>query len=266
MKYIIWLIAFFTAACTYEHNFYPVEEDNSVMTTKRTKDGWQAAGQLSQQDSTKQFSLQADFPESGSYTVEFSIEQALTSTAPRGQLRGLTYAEIVWSVEGNDVRRTVAVYNGLSVTGVAQAVKITLYDASTTGAGRLYNASMVVAKGTRASTENPPIYEVGPNAASPLGPIWVVAAGATQDVPVPLNIGVKSVGIVVANQSLTPIPDQGVQVEQRNGGGIRKYYDPRQVYWVPLSPGVDTIRLRNNLPGPDPADRVVFAISWGVDG
>ena len=269
MKHILLFLLALTAACV-ERNYYQDDQDDqgdaSTM-IREHKDGWQAGGELTQNDPITDFSLQANFPESGAYTVQFTVEQAISSTAARGQLRGMTYADITWTVEGQQVRRTVAVYNGLSVTGVAQAVKVRLYDASPAGdAGRKYNAFAVCARGTRASTENPPIYEVGVSASAPLGPVEVVQVGTFATVPVPLNIGVKSVGVVVINQDGTAIPDQGAVVEQRNGGAIRKAYDPRQVYWVPLSPGVDTIRLKNNMPGVDPANRLAFSVTWGIDG
>jgi hypothetical protein len=220
--------------------------------------GWSTSGIMVQDASPNQLSLQVVFPSAGNYTAQFRIAPH-SSTVLQGTR---VLAEITWVVEGNWVTRKVHIADGTSITGTGQGCKIVLSDDSlelpVVGTTVTYLAQIQIAKGTRATTENPPIREP---AAAFTGALTIAAAG-TSDVPVPTESGLTSVCVLVASTPGLPLLDQSVQVQQISSTGTTfKIYDPRQMAWVPLSVGADTIRIVNNS-GVEIRATVIF----GVDG
>jgi len=208
--------------------------------------GWSASGNLIMTDHLKDVTLQAVFPVSTDYTIEFSKRDGQGST---------TLAEIVWSVEGNSVRRVVDVFNGQSVTGVGQGVRIRIFDNTVDKPASTYTVSVQVAPGTRGTFVNPPYREAG---------FATIAGGAIFVLTdIPLDTGIHSIAILISSAGGVPIPDQSLQIKHIDSSGptTLRQYDPRQWFWVPIAPGTDRIGIENFNAFP-----VNFSITLGVDG
>lgn len=236
--------------------------------------GWAAFGKLQSGNPNSQIPLQAVFPDSADYTVEFGMEMPDVSAYP-----GIVAAEatIIWSVEGNFVSRRVTVGNGVSVTGVGQGCRVVISDKSTGGPGLEYVVSAQVSKGSRGTTQQPPTLIPGPPIVLPgtstvIGPGNVlVAPGDAVEFAVPEDAGVVSVFITAYPEPTSippPIIPPGAAVVTHNAGGVggqTKYYDPI-VYnkWVPVAAGTSIIVVSNQQAGGAPG--IIFSVTFGIDG
>jgi hypothetical protein len=215
--------------------------------------GWSASGSLFTMDVDKTVHFQADFPDSGPYTLQFTI------TVPPGFVGDASaVAEIDWKVEGNWVHRTISVSNGASISGTAEACKVLLRDADQSGfANQEYQVSVQLAMGTRAVTQQPP-YLTYPG-------VIIVPANNTVDIDVPQNIGVTNTWVNVWNAvGVDPAFLAGTTwVIERVGTGLAtgKMYDPLSPRWVPIVPGTTRLGL-SNLNG----TIAYFSVVFGIDG
>lgn len=239
--------------------------------------GWSASGTLAT-GAPDTVTLQAVFPQSDDYTVEFSFVPPIDSAGGDIIEAAFPVATIVWSVEGNSVRRQVNVVNGMSVTGVGQAVRIVISDETPGGTGESYQVSVQVAKGTRGSTRIQPFLVAESSAdGTQAAPFFVGPGGPTfLDIAIPQDAGIQDVFITVA--PVASFGPGGTPVSLVPGsilvwhvdsvsGNFYAQYDPTIFagVWVPISPGADTIRLINNAPvltGPN----AQFMVYFGVDG
>lgn len=195
-----------------------------------------------------------EVPDPGNYTVQFNVTDS-NDLGTSGDFV-LPRAEIVWSVGGNSVRRVIDCTDGASISGTAEGVAVNVYDDSNITLSTVvpYTVSIQVAKGTRPSVEQPPIYSL---------PIILLGVDATADVVIPEDIGAISLAAVVVPSAIgTAIPDYSIRVQQQAGTTIRKMYDPRQEFWVPLIGGVNRISLRS---GPT-APATEWQLTLGIDG
>lgn len=224
-------------------------------TALNQKKGWSVSGDLIAGKSDAGIALQANFEnEPGNYTVQFGVTYPPTDQS--GNII-TAQAEIVWTVEGNDVRRLVNIANGMSVTGTAQAVKVTMRDSTTLGGGKQpfpYPVSAQVVKGSRPSVEHPPFLYANS---------IVVFNGSNADFTIPQNAGISSVQVYVKPEPVgINIPLGQLTVYHITGAlGVINGYDPREVSWVPIAPGSEKIRVQN-----DSAGLVRFSTVWGIDG
>jgi hypothetical protein len=215
--------------------------------------GWSASGSLFTMDVDKTVHFQADFPDSGPYTLQFSI------IVPPGFVGDASaVAEIDWKVEGNWVHRTISVSNGASISGTAEACKVLLRDADQSGfANQEYQVSVQLAMGTRGNNQQPPIL-------TREGVVPVPALGIV-DIDVPQGVGVIATWVNVWNAvGIDPAFLAGsTWVTERVGTGFAtaKIYDPLSPRWVPIAPG--TVRLGlQNLNG----TIAYFQVIFGIDG
>jgi hypothetical protein len=208
------------------------------------KQGWQVSSTLSLYNRTTVPSLQADFKVAGAYTVQFDT----------GALFGRTEADIVWSVEGATVRRTVSVAKGVEISGVGQGVKVTLRDVTVFTVAvpeTAYAVSAQVAPGTRANTRIPPL----------LWPVGVSLTGLPMSVTVPKDCGVIGYRLYGATGVAGVITPLRVIVDpQGNGFSYGAYlWDDIQDY-IPLPPGVDTIAFNESVAGNVSSAQISFVI------
>jgi hypothetical protein len=227
--------------------------------------GWSATGSLFTFNPTRRVTLQANFPNSEDYTVQFNVDYPPIPAPPPGWNPITTEATIVWSVEGNSVRRRVSVCNGVSVTGVGQACRVEIMDTTIqlAGAGAPknveYPVSVQVAPGTRAPIQQPPTLS---RLTSPNGYI-VVPAGTFTIVPIPQDAGAVSVYVAVRiTPSLPVVPEGQALVSQELPGIIVRSYDARTFEWVPLAPGATQIRFDNFTA----AQTMSISVVFGIDG
>ncbi len=239
-----------------------------VGSTLQEKRGWGTSGKLITGHPEKMVSMQANFPDPGSYTIEFSKDNPGGSNEP-------IFAEalITWAVEGNYVTRRVNIADGVSVTGVAQAVKIIMTDATSSLFGApnntTYGVACQVARGVRGSNKQPPT--LVPTTFVPIGSpqgaggagFYEVVAGQQLFVALPTDAGIISLYTVVSAGA--PLTEFQPMVSLLNNGFILKQYDPRDYPdWVPTTPGCDQIRLDNNVGG---GGQVInFGLTFGIDG
>jgi len=213
--------------------------------------GWSQAGKLITNNSDQKVTLQAQFPKSDVYTVQFGIGRVPVFSAR-------TVAEITWSVAGNRVVRRMTPNSGGSISGRAEAVKVELIDVTDAfNAGQEYDASILVSPGVRASTANPPTL------IDPFDGI-IVAPATTQSVPIPQGVGVVS-ALVVQKVAIggAPIPAGEISVEQFDGVTSLLIYDPRDYTdFVPIVASADSLVLGNF----NAVTAVRFSIIWGIDG
>lgn len=221
-------------------------------TPLNTKKGWQSFGKLTGGQANPTVQCQAEFKETGTYTVQFSIEPA--ANAPVQAI-----ATITWFTEGNNIVRQMSVYNGASISGVGQGVKVKIEDITTAAAGLgvVYPVSCSVAKGLRANIQQPPILQ---------GPSFVVTPGTSGlAIAVPQGVGVVSayVSVISADAPPVPITDQDFWVSMFNGVTRLRTYNPRDFQWVPLVPGTVVLEMIDNDTG---AKTFAGTVTFGIDG
>lgn len=229
-----------------------VRGEDTMITARTASGGWSQNGKLTDLDPMGAVTLQANFPEAGAYSVQFAIDD------PDGA-QVLTEAVIQWSVEGNTISRRVSVVNGVTVSGVGQAVRISVKDVDPPQMGVVsqgtYGVSIQVSKGTRAASSQAPILTAfNPVNGSQAFLVPTGGLGTAVTVPVPNDAGAIAVGVTVAYQSFaippngTPIPETVPMVLQRTASDFAKSYDPRDPgsFWVPLATGCKEILLANN--------------------
>ncbi len=214
--------------------------------------GWAQSGILTSQNTDKQVSLQVNFPRSSNYTVEFGV------TLPAGAVkRRKTEALITWTVNGNFVTRRVNVNNGVSVTGVGEAVRVVMKDAGSGIAGVDYVVGVSVAPGSRGGNKQPPTLVPAANS------VANVANAGTADVAIPTDSG--AISFFVAAVPNAPQVMTGGMVTATLldlvGGVVLGIVDAQKADWIPIVPGADTIRLTNNA-----GANVTFFVMLGIDG
>lgn len=222
---------------------------------QKAVDGWQQSGTLTTGNDQKSVSMQANFPESGYYTVQFAV------VPPVGIAGGLNSFEAIavidWRVEGASVRRKVSVGNGVSISAPAQGVGVTVNDDTVTAtAGNDYTVQIQVARGSRPNPGYPVTFV--DNFLESLGP------GASFVYDVPQNAGVTSVQIAAGLTTLQVPGVQGVVIEIKNSiGTLLKFYDlATYPDFVPLPPSAATVTVTSLLA----AGTYGIQATWGIDG
>ena len=238
-------------------------------TTRGPKNGWGQAGKLLTGNPQSQVTMQAQFDEPGTYTVQFSKADNPASNNPI-----FTVAIITWSVEGHFLTRKVNVADGVSVSGVGQAVRVQLNDATPnnlgTPTGEEYDVSVQVARGVRGTNKQPPIL-IGGESVPPSsvgsggnGGLYTVLNGGTAVIPIPTGSGVISVYVTVAAAPPAPAPiaEMAVLANLNYAGLAFKMWDPRDFPdWVPIVPGTNSISLVNTS-----GQTTVWSVAFGIDG
>lgn len=222
--------------------------------------GWAQGGQLTPGANNPLNAMAVGGLPAGNYTIQFNVSDPNTSVnlTPGDIIRAR--ATITWKVNGNPVIRVVDVGNGVSVTGVAEAIDVQLQDVSSTSAGtpillrgRPYTVTITCAPGTRPSVEQPPTVAL---------PQTNLAAGATKNFDVP--IGAISVFVAVFPAVVgSPIGAYQIQVNQLAINTSLKLYDPRQTDWVPLIPGTTQIGIAADAALPTDTE---IQVTFGIDG
>jgi hypothetical protein len=261
MKYLaglgLWaLLATLALGCTYNVE----DSDMTGRLQKASGGGWSKSGTLLVGVPGTKQSMQADFPNSDNYTVQFGIN---TDKVPATFVHAIeAEALITWSVAGNDLTRRVSIGNGVSVMGTGQAVKVVMMDATQLGGGPVpgfeYDVSVQVAPGTRGNVLQPPVLNPSPSFFAAVPP------GGIINVPIPQDAGVISVYVSVMSVAGIPIPENNVIVSHNKGPLTTfRVYDPRTFEWVPVAAGTTSIIIVNSFPSLPGID---IAVAFGIDG
>jgi hypothetical protein len=216
---------------------------------------WSASGILHTANVNDVVTLQADFEESGPYTLQFSVDAENVPT----DVNPIAYID--WKVEGNWVHREITLISGTSISGTAEAVRVLIRDHQEAGAGDEYRVSVQLAKGTRPNIQQPAMYA---RQSGELIPAAALGAAGVLDVPVPQGIGVVSIyasvsHIVGAGPVL--IPAQTVIGLGLGSFGYTMQFDPTQPFWYPLPVTTGIVRFVNSN-----AFAVDVTITYGIDG
>lgn len=245
-------------------------------TTFGVKTGWGQSGTLTAGDRTKQVTMQAEFPETGSFTAQFDKDGPLLTI---NEDPIMPEALITWVVEGHIVTRRITVGDGASITGVGQAVKIQMTDATTSTnlpspvTPTDYGVSVQVARGVRGASKQPPtlvLHDIIPSATSVAnllsfgGGTFGLAAHSFVSIVVPPDAGATMLYITAIATSGTPTLAAGdilVTQELGIGAGGKEYDAFNYLDWVPLNPGVTDILITNNS-----AQSFLVTATLGIDG
>jgi len=246
-------ITFLFLACTYNETDVGKDGGIDMHWTKSV------TGTLISKQNGK-FQLQESFHEApGNYTAQFLVSKQLGALVT-------PVAQILWSAGGNTSPRLVSVFDGLAITGFCEHVTINVSDVTDpieVAPPSQYDVTVLVGRGVRASISQPPIYQtyITFNGATILGAIFLTA-GSTFDIVMPQNAGVNS---VMVTASIIPVAGiitaADCVVEQHTVTRAVKNYFPNDYDFVPISPQVSFIRLKN-LSGVD----IELSITWGIDG
>ena len=253
--------------------------------------------------SSPPFSFQQALPDAGNYTVQFRVS-AQTAIDGSNSLGNITpTARIQWSIGGNTVQRIISVYDGASLTGVGDHVRVDLYDETDpadvpSGYEQKYLVAVTVSEGERGTNKQPPTYTtyIVDNENIHFG-LAYVTSGNYVTVKVPKDAGVISVFVTAYGhvpgvsmhpemavkeygplgpdlkapplRLLPPVPivltEAQVSVTHLTGdNSILRQYDPRDYDWVPVPPQCDYIALNNT--DTDSTSIITFAVTFGIDG
>ena len=177
--------------------------------------------------------------------------------------------EILWTIGGNTQRRLVSIYDGSSITGVAEHFAINATDntdLNDSSNQTQYDVTITGASGVRGSTSLPPTYQtyIDFNSVNALG-FFFLTPTQTFSVPIPQNAGVTSV-MITANSGDILLADNDFNVRQvSTSAGDLKVYNPLLYSFVPLSPQADQIFFENFTPLVG-GKTITFSVTWGIDG
>lgn len=237
----------------------PGPEEPTIMPPNPNKNSWSQSGKINPGSQTDFVRLQATFPDSSAYILQFEI--ADSNQYGLGE-RAALEAVITWSVHGNNVRRVVDCKNGVSIQGNAEAIDVKVTDRSTLigpGPRNPIEVSMQVVRGTRPAVEQPPTLSQPP--------IFLPAGPSNNFVEVPRNAGIISFFIMVSHPVLgVVIPPNSIKAFQTNTGGTQLAFVEVSPdccpEWVPLVNGATHVLIEAGATAPS----TVWAIVWGVDG
>lgn len=231
--------------------------------------GWSKTGKLVTGNQSQRVNAQVEFPNAGPYTVQFTLTPG---TGADFSFNPITAeADIFWSVEGNTVKRTVSVMDGMAISGFGQAVNViirdTTFDLALGPQGKEYDVTLNITPGTRPSENQPATLAISDGAGNYF---FDLAAGASGVIPLP-DAGAISVCVTAVSTLGDALPEGKAQVDQVKLDPTfvviahTKLYDPRDYEWVPLTPGVNGLRIVNLTAGAG-ATTVRFSVTLGIDG
>jgi hypothetical protein len=210
--------------------------------------------------------------DSGNNPVKLAIERfdrAAVFTVQLGLNLGDTEfpvqceAEIIWSLNGQPIRRVVSVSQGCSISGVTESIGVKLYDvtplvsdgdAPPAPAFNKYFALASVAPGSRAATTLPPVLRAWHTTQA-------LAASASTPLVVRRNAGVVGFRLSVWAQG---IAGATVSMEDIAGTIFDTYIvNPGEnSVFVPLAGGTTRLIITNN----DTANAILLSGQWAIDG
>lgn len=201
--------------------------------------------------------LQVAHLEPGEYTLQFG----LIPPAPVGGVEQVVSAQAIinWKADNQQQRRVVSIIPGMSISGVAEAVDVSIQDLGSlfglNSAGQEYKIPITLAKGLRGNIQQPPVLLSGTGKD--------VAPGGVAGFPVPRDSGVVAMNILLAPQLNTPmISSDAIAVQQSNATSVSIHYPLMENGWIPLLPGVSNVVIGNN----SAAATFTVNVVWGIEG
>ena len=183
----------------------------------------------------KSYTMQCQLTPSRTFTVQFFIGPPADPKALNNPV-----AKITWSVNGNQVVRKVSAINGMSLTGVGEAVHVEVTDESTPKVGSPYASSTTVALGSRGGSERPTLQ----NQASQT----MNSGGGTATFPIEQGVGVVGVRMLVWGGAGATLNLDKFVVTFLDGAGsvIEAYQNPNVNGFVNIPPNAASVVVTNN--------------------
>jgi hypothetical protein len=204
------------------------------------KTGHAQAGSLVTGNASKFVSAEFKFRQPQEFTVTVDLD------LPTDGFTAFAQATVTWAVGGVPVSRTFDVAAGISISGVAEAVKVTVNDITPVGHtfGLSYSASILFAANPR-PTSAVPVIKTGVAAAT-------VANAGTTSANVPR--GASSVAIyssATSGLTITCMTLDGTTILQTTSIG----------QFIPLPSGTGQVQVSNGS-----GAQASISILWGMDG
>lgn len=195
------------------------------------------------------------------YTLQFSFVDTEKDTSNQDFVPTCR-AIITWKVDGQHQRRVISVVSGASISGVCNAVDVSLQDIPNGGdatIGKKYKVQATLSRGLRANTQEPPTLTVDGSQG--------IANGANATWNVPQDAGVTQLYVLLATGSTADVfLDTTVIVTMADNALpspnlLGTYYPLKCCHWVPLAPGTQRVVIFNGT------GVTLFAqVLWGIDG
>jgi hypothetical protein len=193
----------------------------------------------------------------GEYTIQFSVLPTPTRVPA-------VNAEVIWKVNGQQLRRLISVYSGAAIGGVCEAVHVKLQDQSgvldSLLLGDVYKVIGTLSRGTRPVIMQPPILMTLPAQLIETGVLNPIILGVPQDAGV-----VNVFFLVTENIGFAAPLDTDIQAFFVSQGGVilGGVYPLKEDDWVPLPPGTVTVQIRTNQAAPN---NTFVQVIWGIEG
>lgn len=213
--------------------------------------GWSKTGTLKTGNTSLTVAMACDLSRQMQiHTVQFDGPNNNIESGSARTIR--PQATIRWMVQGVTITRIVDVIDGTAVSGLAQAVDVSVADNTFGGVGTEYRIGIIVAPGVRPNTETPPTLRMDgflTSAPTSILPPDVVAIpnADTMNWTIPPNVG--AVGFMVqAFNATAPLEDDDLFVEVVSvDGTVMSLFGFTGCFkWMPLPATAQTISLRNN--------------------
>jgi hypothetical protein len=299
MRYIIIIFTFVLLACTNQVEASIGPDDSTGQGDDVSKSvanpnqkhsvygPWSASGKILTR-SSQRVSLQTPDLPTDDYTVSFDLSIPPGLNNNQAVVLAQVDALIQASVDGVTISRRVSVVNGTMLTVAAERVTVQISDRSIALGGSpsdyQYDVSVGVARGSRPSVNQPPVFlpTPFPGPATGAGATGTLAPGAQAIWTFPDDSGAISVYVSGVVQVLggvnvpTQLKNGDLTVSQnRRAGPISTPTDIALASfdassgnsgWVPLVPGCNEIIVINHTDSDGLNQNINYAIWIGIDG
>lgn len=228
------------------------ERDTNLITPhdkRKILSGFGRQGQLQTGRTNVTLTAQADFGETTIFTVQLDIN--LTG-APTGSV-AFALAVVEWTINGITLTRTVDVALGVSISGLAESVRVRMIDTTPQSftIGVSYTGTILIATNPRPTTAVPPILTALYTTSIPNGSFSAV---------LPVPAGGNSL-VVLASTAAGIFPTLRVRLQTASGADLIRMAVPAGASFIPLPTGTGQAVVDNM--GATAAD---ISVLWGIDG
>jgi hypothetical protein len=187
------------------------------------------------------------------FTISFNV------TPP--EIGCSTEAEVTWFLEGSQIVRRLSIANGTTISGVANGVRVRVFDTTNFYGGPVtaapYYVDIALGRGTRPSTDEPPRLQGG----------IVAGIGAGGTFPIPRNAGVISVFASVTQVAFPATqPNYIISFVDASLNLIAVYEilgPGAKTGWIPVPSNAVSMIAAGSGGAPDSK---VFSYTWGIEG
>jgi hypothetical protein len=218
-----------------------------------------------------EFNVQAQFPTTTYYTVQFTLRPGNQSGIGPGIFAPRGLAEIHWTVQGNHHQRILHVANGTTISGAGEAIWVNFVDDTQVNGEEPNNqlpitAIISIVTGTRANAADsqPPMFweESGTVGGVPTLLPTVIPAAGTIQIDVPVDQGVNAMLLTAFRENAgAGAPLLGDDITVQGVFGLIFWGAEMFNRWVPVVPGETKFNIQNNS-----GNNVRFGVIWGVEG